>query len=78
MAKKGDLAICGINSLGIVTEDEPIKIFYADGNSSIAYVGFHLTDEFAPLGSLWSSRNPRVVGHIDCDINEFLKFFGIK
>jgi hypothetical protein len=28
------------------------------------FVGVHLTDKMAPIGSPWSSRNPRVVGHI--------------
>jgi hypothetical protein len=27
----------------------------------MAYVGIHLTDKVAPVGSPWSSRTPRIV-----------------
>lgn len=30
----------------------------------LAYVGIHLTDKIAPIGSPWSSRIPHVVGEI--------------
>lgn len=33
--------------------------------SGTAYVGIHLSSRIAPIGSPWSSRNPRVIGHID-------------
>lgn len=67
--KKGTLAICGIGCLGLITEDEPKEITYPDGNKGTAYVGIHLTDKVSKVGSPWSSRNPKVVGHI----NDFTK-----
>lgn len=65
MIKRGDLAYCGLNSLGMITEEEPKEVVYPDGNKGMAYVGVHPTDKFAPIGSPWSSRNPVVVGHIN-------------
>jgi hypothetical protein len=62
---KGDIAFCSLGCLGLITEDEPQRVFYADGNDGMAYVGIHITDKVAPIGARWSSRNPIVVGHID-------------
>lgn len=62
--KKGDLAICSMGALGLVTVNEPEVVIYKDGNSAEAWVGIHLTNDIAPAGSLWSSRNPEVVGNI--------------
>ena len=50
----------------------------ADDDSScacvkgIAYVGVHLSNKTAPIGSPWSSRDPRVIGHIDQFVPEGL------
>ena len=63
--RKGSLAICGIDCLGLITMDEPKTVVYDDGNSGSAYVGIHLTDKISEIGSPWSSRNPIVVGHVD-------------
>jgi hypothetical protein len=63
--RKGSLAICGLGCLGLVTEDKPKEVKYPDGNKGMAYVGIHLTDKLAPVGSPWSSRNPRVLCHVD-------------
>ena len=60
----GTLAICGLGSLGMIVSEEPQEVTYADGNSGTAYIGIHLTDRIAPIGSPWSSRSPRIVGHI--------------
>ncbi len=63
--RKGALAFCSLNSLGLITSEKPRTITYSDGNTGIAWIGIHLTDKIAPVGSLWSSRNPRVVGYVD-------------
>jgi len=63
--KKGALAYCSLNCLGLITEDEPQEVTYPDGNKGIAYVGIHLTGQIAEIGSPWSSRTPRVVGYIE-------------
>jgi hypothetical protein len=62
--KTGSLAICGAGTLGLITEDCPREITYPDGNKGLAYVGIHLTDKIAPIGSPWSSRHPKIVGHV--------------
>jgi len=58
---KGAIARCSLGTLGLITSDGPVPVTYKDGNSGIAWVGIHLTDAIAPLGSSWSSRNPRIV-----------------
>lgn len=62
---KGSIAICGWGCLGLITEDEPKEITYTDGNKAKAYIGIHLTDKISPVGSKWSSRKPKIVGHIE-------------
>ena len=62
---KGTLAICSLGTLGLITSDEPQTVTYIDGNKGVAWTGIHLTDKIAPIGSQWSSRNPRAVGHIN-------------
>ena len=68
--RKGSLAICGLGALGVITEDEPREVTYRDGNKGMTFVGIQLTDKLAPIGSPWSSRNPKVVGHVDDFKNE--------
>lgn len=63
--KKGDIGICSLGTIGLITEDYPITITYKDGNQSKAYVGFHLTDKISEIGKPWSSRNPKIIGNID-------------
>ena len=63
--KKGDIALCGLNTIGLITIDEPIAVIYSDGNKAFAFVGIHLTDKIAPIGSRWSSRMPVVIGNIN-------------
>jgi hypothetical protein len=60
--KKGDIAFCSRGMLGLITEDEPKEVTYLAGEKDIAYVGIQLQNN---IGGRWSSRNPRVVGHID-------------
>jgi len=62
--ERGSLAICSLGCLGLITADEPQEITYPDGNKGVAYVGIHLSDKVAPVGSPWSSRNPRVIGKL--------------
>ena len=64
----GTLALCSMGCLGLITSNKMVEVVYGDGNTGSAYVGIHLTDKFSFIGSRWSSRNPKVVGHIN-DIN---------
>ena len=61
---RGKLALCSQGSLGLITENEPREVTYPDGSKGIAFVGIHMTDKIAPIGSPWSSRNPAIVGEI--------------
>lgn len=90
--RKGSLAYCSMNKLGLITSDGPVEVEYSDGNKGMAWVGIQLTDadeethrEYAKrfnnsddnhpanfVGGPWSSRTPRVVGHID-DIIEYIE-----
>jgi hypothetical protein len=72
--EKGSIAICGIGTLGLITEDSPLEIEYPDGNKGVAYVGIHLTDKVCPIGSRWSSKNPLVICHTK-DIEDAANFF---
>jgi hypothetical protein len=63
--RKGSLAICSMGTLGLITEEGTKLVFYPDKSDGYAYVGIHLTDKIAPVGSPWSSRNPRIVGHVE-------------
>ena len=40
------------------------EITYPDGSKGTAWVGIHLTDAVATIGSPWCSRKPTVVGEI--------------
>lgn len=59
--QKGDLAICSIGCLGLITEDGLQEVNYPNGNWGLTYVGIHLTDKVSPIGSKWTSRNPKLV-----------------
>jgi hypothetical protein len=61
---KGKLALCRAGSLGLITNNEKQEVTYADGDKAMAYVGIHLTDKIAPIGSPWSSRAPIIVGEV--------------
>lgn len=62
---KGSLAICGLGCLGIIIDDEKRIVKYPDGNEGRAYIGIHATDKIANIGEPWSSRNPKIIGHIN-------------
>lgn len=63
--RKGSLAFCGLNCLGLITSDRKKKVRYDDGKFGYAWTGIHLTDKIAEIGSPWSSRTPRVIGHVE-------------
>jgi len=66
--RRGSLALCGLGCLGVITQDEPKKVKYKDGNEGVAYVGIHVTNKIAKVGSPWSSRNPKVI----CGVSDIL------
>lgn len=61
--RRGALAYCSEGHLGLIIDDSPQPVLYANGETALAWHGVHLGGKF--LGQLWSSRNPTVVGHID-------------
>jgi hypothetical protein len=70
--KKGDIVLCSLGCIGLITTDEPIAVIYPDGNKAFAFVGIHLTDKVAPIGSKWSSRFPKIIGNINDLEKEYL------
>jgi hypothetical protein len=62
---KGMLAVCSLGSLGLITDSLKKEITYPDGTKGEAWVGVHVTDKVAEIGSPWSSRNPTVVCRFD-------------
>ena len=68
----GWLALCSLNSLGIILKDEMQEVTYSDGNKGMAYIGLHLTDKVSKIGAPWSSRHPRIIGTIQFDNVETL------
>ena len=70
MAKRGDIAFCGANSLGLITSDHMVEVVYPDGNNCMAWTGVHLTNRLSKIGCPWSSKNPQVVGRIEDFITE--------
>lgn len=52
----GDLAINEEGALGVIT-------YYAKLNKTC--VGVHISNDYAPKGSKWTSENPRVIGCVD-------------
>jgi hypothetical protein len=53
----------------LITENNPRELSYPDGNKGFGYVGIHLTEKIAAIGSPWSSRNPKVICHVDDLVN---------
>ena len=73
----GDIAICSVGCLGLITVNEPVDITYNDGNKGKAYIGIQLAvhtfkgkgkdadKEISVVpGGPWSSRKPKVIGSI--------------
>jgi len=84
--KAGDIAICSVGMLGLITVDEPKEITYADGNKGVAWTGIQLRDDKflgrgadegkliqVKAGTPWSSRNPEIIGNI-CDFTDLIQF----
>jgi len=63
--RKGAIAICSLGAIGLVTSDKPETVTYNDGNTGEAWLGVHLTDKVASVGSPWSSRTPKVIGYAE-------------
>ena len=61
---KGKLAMCSRGALGLITSGRKKKVKFPDGQMSVVYVGIHLTDKIAPIGSPWCSRNPDIYGYV--------------
>lgn len=70
--RKGSLALCSRSQLGLVLSDTIQQVEYPDGTRGEAWTGIHLGAEL--LGKVWSSRTPRVIGHVD-DLRAILKEF---
>ncbi len=60
--KKGDLALCSLGELGLITSDHMVPVNYADGTTGNAWTGIYISREH--LGDEWCSRNPTVVGNL--------------
>jgi hypothetical protein len=56
--KRGDIAICSIGHVGLITSETAETITYADGNVGEAWLGIKLVPE---AGTEWSSRQPTVI-----------------
>ena len=84
--KRGDIARCSRGQLGLITASEPKWITYkrcyvcdpgrphhvsCTCERGYAFVGVHLTSgEGHNIGDPWSSREPRIVAHIDSILPE--------
>lgn len=71
-AMSGALAFCGLGALGLITSDSPTPVNYRDGSTGLAWTGIHLTRKIAPIGSAWSSRDPRVVSYKNYNQGDYL------
>ena len=76
--KKGDIAINGLNKVGLITDDEMQDITLRSGKHITTYVGIQLTSGTVEgikemegrifeleIGDQWLSKDPTVIGHID-------------
>jgi hypothetical protein len=54
----GDLALNEDGALGIVTA---VRRY----GSYMSCSGVHVSNDYAPKGSVWESKNPRVIGCVD-------------
>lgn len=68
---KGVIARCSKGALGLITEDAPVKVRYANGEEASVWVGIQLSWLLSEPGLEWSSRNPKVIGHISPIIMEY-------
>lgn len=84
--RKGAIALCSLNKIGLITSEIPLEVTYNDGNKGIAWVGIQLTDGIVEgikgdkgkkfehtIGSSWMSKNPIVLGYIENVIENLKK-----
>jgi len=65
--RRGAIALCTRNILGLITSKTPQEVTYRDGGKAMAWTGVCIhPEEFA--GRPWSSRTPRVVAFVDLDL----------
>lgn len=83
--KKGDIAICGVGKVGMITDSEKQDVILRNGKLITTYVGVQLTNgmvdgvledvgqvfEFE-IGDSWSSKHPIVIGHIEDIVKDLL------
>lgn len=76
--RKGAVALCSLNRVGLITSDSPVEVTYNDGNKGISWIGIQLTDGEVmgvggdkgkiieqKIGDPWMSKNPNVIGYIE-------------
>ena len=81
--KKGAIAFCSLNRLGLITSETPIEVTYNDGNKGISWVGIQLTDGQVSgvggdkgkiikqkVGDPWMTRKPKVIAYLDDVISQ--------
>ena len=61
--RRGAIARCGRNQLGIILSDKPQRIQYFNGEWSDVWVGVHLESP-GTFAGLWTSRKPTVLGYV--------------
>lgn len=62
--RKYSIALCGKELVGLITDDEDKPITYQDGTKGLSWSGVQLTVKSGQIGDPWTSRNPKVLGHL--------------
>jgi hypothetical protein len=68
--RRGDICLCSLDHLGVITSKGMVEVTYPDGNTGRAYVGVHIWPE---PGTPWSSRTPRIIGSAPVILDKFLE-----
>jgi hypothetical protein len=63
--RRGSLARCSYDSIGLILSDSKERVEYHDGNVGKAWVGVHLTNKLTKVGKRWTSQDPYVIEHIN-------------
>jgi hypothetical protein len=76
--RKGAIAFCSLNRLGLITSETPIEVTYNDGNKGTSWIGIQLTDGEVngvggdngkiiqqKAGDPWMARKPKVIAYLD-------------
>ena len=61
--KRGAIARCDKNQIGIILSKAPERIQYVSGEWADVWIGLHLETD-SSYGGLWTSRRPEVLGYI--------------